>query len=450
MAVAVMPATPIRRAASAVLAASLTLTAVPAFAQARIPWPPIDGLIERPEDFVAVPQTRPAHYIVPETDCKPADPALSWTRLPRPLRELSLRQMIGQLLVVSYSGSAPDSAGVAIAQDALRRSEIGGVLTFRHNIKSADETRGVNEILVAANPLLPAMIAVDQEGGAVMRLRPSEGGPDTPSAADVAEGSIEDARKTYNEMAEALADLGFNANFGPVVDLSINPNNPVIAQFGRAYGDDPETVERYAEAFIDAHHAAGVATALKHFPGHGSSRADSHIGAIDLTSTWSPVELEPFQALIDEDEADMVMIGHLELDGVTGPGDLPASLSPVAIQTILRDTFCFDGVVVSDDLAMDAVEKRWGSADAARLMIEAGGDIALLSLSADKGMKLVTEITDSLAAKAEASPEFAAKIRYAYARVANHKLDLAERQRKAAASGAASSPAEPSAATQPD
>ncbi len=431
MAFAVMPATFIRHAASALVAASLTVNAVPALAQATIPRPPMDGLIDRGGDWVAEPPERPAGYVIPETDCEPADPAIVWASLPRPLRELSLRQMIGQLLVVSYSGTAPDSAGVAIAEGALRKSEIGGVLTFRHNIESADDTRAVNKTLSDANALLPAMIAVDQEGGAVMRLRPSEGGPDTPSAADVAEGTVEEARATYDEMATALADLGFNANFGPVVDLSVNPNNPVIAQFGRAFGDAAETVVDYARAFIDAHRAAGVATALKHFPGHGSSRADSHIGAIDLSPTWTPEEMVPFRELIAEKEADMVMIGHLSLEGVSGPGDLPASLSPIAIQKILRDTFCFEGVVVSDDLAMDAIEEHWGSPEATRLMIEAGGDIALLSLSADKGMTLVTEITDLLLAEAEADPEFATKIRRAYARVATHKLDLAERQKAA-------------------
>jgi len=436
MTVAIVPAPIIRRAAPAAVVAALVLSAAamaagPAWAQARIPMPPIDGLIQRPEGFVALPAEKPEPFVLPEAECKPVDPALAWARLPRPLRELSLREMIGQLLVVSYSGTTPDSAGVAIARDALRRSEIGGVLTFRHNIGSAEDTRAVNEILVEANPLLPAMIAVDQEGGAVMRVKPTEGGPDTPSAADVAKGSVGEARQTYAQMAQALSGLGFNANFGPVVDLNVNPDNPVIARFGRAYGDDPDTVVAYAEAFIEAHDAAGVATAVKHFPGHGSSTADSHIGAIDLSPTWSADELRPFQELIAADEIDMVMVGHLELDGVSGPGDLPASLSPTAIQTVLRDTFCFEGLVVSDDLAMDAIETRWGSPDAARLMVDAGGDIALVSLPADKGMTLVSEITDRLLGEAEASPEFADKVRRAYARIANHKLDLAERQRAA-------------------
>ncbi|MEM6761727.1 MAG: glycoside hydrolase family 3 N-terminal domain-containing protein [Pseudomonadota bacterium] len=359
-------------------------------------------------------------------ECEAPHPELAWARLPRPLRELSLREMIGQLLVVSYSGTKPTSKGVETARLALRRSEIGGVLTFRHNIASADDIRAINRLFADAHTLLPALVAVDQEGGAVMRVKPSEGGPATPSARDVAKGSLDEAAEAYAAMAKTLADLGFTANFGPVVDLEVNPANPVIARFGRAYSASVDVVVRYAKTFIDAHMDAGVATAVKHFPGHGSSTEDSHDRAIDLTATWSRQELLPFQQLIERDLVDMVMVGHLELDGVSGPGELPASLSPIAINGLLRETLCFGGVVVSDDLAMDAVESRWGSPEAARLMIEAGGDIALVSLPAGKGMELVREITEHLVAQAEQSEEFADKIRQAFARVVNHKLDVSE------------------------
>ena len=419
----------LRKPGHLAFALAATLFATSALAQAKVPSTPLDGLTQRAPGWQAVPVRRPSVIESFASGCTPADPELAWARLPVDLRELSLEAMIGQLLVISFTGKAPGDAGVAIARDALAASKIGGVLFFRHNIGTAAEVKGINAIFAKANPRLPAMIAIDQEGGAVTRVRPSEGAPATASARDVAATTPAEALKVYGEMAGVLADLGFTANFGPVVDLEVNASNPVIAKFGRSYGADPATVVQYAEAFVEAHHAAGVATALKHFPGHGSSTDDSHVGTIDLGPTWHRAEMIPFRDMIADHTADMVMIGHLKLDGLTGPDGLPASLSPVAIDTFLRDTLCFEGLVVSDDLAMDAIADTWGSAEAARLMVEAGGDVALLSLPQGKGMALVDEITTRLAAEARASTAFADRIRHAYARVVHHKLDLAEARR---------------------
>lgn len=408
------------------LASAFTLAlclSLPLPGLAEPPLRPLAGLIERPEGTPALPPARPP-FEATYADCVPPDPEIAWARLPRTLRELPLRAMIGQLLIVSYSGTTVSDRGVEIARQALRRSEIGGVLTFRYNIGSADDIRAINAAFETAHPVLPAIIDIDQEGGAVTRIKPSEGAPETPSAKDIAAGTLEEAAAAYTDMARNLAELGFTLNFGPVVDLAVNEDNPVIARFGRSYGAAPDTVAAYARTFIEAHHAHGLQTSLKHFPGHGSSSDDSHKVAIDLTPTWHRRELDPFATLIAEGVADTVMLGHLTLDGVTGPGALPASLSPNAISGLLRRDLCFGGPVVSDDLAMDAIESHWGSPEAARLMIEAGGDIALVSLPPRKGMGLVTEITDHLVEVAEASPAFADKLRRAYARVVNFKLDL--------------------------
>lgn len=410
-------------------AALMIAAAVPGLAQVVIPFPPLEGVAARPEGWQPLPPLKPSIMATFAAGCIPNSPELQWALLPKELRERSMREMIGQLLVISFSGKTADAGGVALVRDALAASEVGGVLWFRHNVGTADDVRAINALFGSAHPLLPAMIGIDQEGGAVTRVRPTEGAPTVPSARDVAASGVEAAEAIYDAMAANLSDLGFTVNFGPVVDLEVDPENPVIAAFGRAYGSDPATVVAYARAFIEGHHREGVATALKHFPGHGSSAADSHEGAIDLTRTWSRREMVPFVELMGEDGTDMIMIGHLTLDGLTGPDGLPASLSPLAIDGFLRDTLCYEGIVVSDDLVMDAISKRWGSAEAARLMVEAGGDVALVSLPADRGMALVTEITDRLEDEAERSPEFADKIRHAYARVVNHKLDMAEERR---------------------
>ncbi|MBJ3777448.1 glycoside hydrolase family 3 N-terminal domain-containing protein [Acuticoccus mangrovi] len=412
------------------MAVALSLaTAGAAMAQARIPFPPIDGLIIRSDDYQPLPHPKPGLVATFAAGCIPTSPELAWAALPRSLREVPIEEMIGQLLVISFSGKTVKDPGVALAAREIADGSIGGVLYFRHNVGSAADVRAVNALFTDAHPDLPAMIAIDQEGGAVMRVKPSEGAPATPSARDIATTSPAEARGAYLAMADNLADLGFTTNFGPVVDLEVNPDNPVIARFGRAYGAEPKAVIAYAEAFIEAHHEAGIGTALKHFPGHGSSTADSHEGAIDLNATWSRREMVPFRELIRRHEVDMVMIGHLDLDGLSGPGGLPASLSPNAIDVFLRDTLCYGGLVVSDDLAMDAVSARWSPEEAALKMVEAGGDIALLSLSGKTGMAPVKEITRRLAAAAAADPKIADKIRYAYARVVHHKLDFAEKRR---------------------
>ena len=386
---------------------------------------PIDGLLARAPDWRPTPPRKPTLAQSFASECLPVDPELAWFRLPASLRAVPLEAMIGQLLVVSYGGTQPGDPGVRHAREAIADSRIGGVLTFRHNIASASDIAAVNAAFAAANTALPAMIAVDQEGGLVMRVKPSEGAPATPSASDIADGPPGAARAAYDDMAASLAQLGFTANFGPVVDLAVNPSNPVIARFGRSYGADPGTVTRYATLFARAHREAGVGTALKHFPGHGSSTDDSHEGAIDLTPTWSRTELVPFRDMIAEGEADMIMVGHLTLDGLTDDG-LPASLSGEAIDGFLRETLCYGGVVVSDDLAMDAISAKWDPVRAVTMMVEAGGDIALLSLAAGQGYETIERITRALAEHAAGSPEFADRIRHAYARVANLKLDLAE------------------------
>ncbi|WP_157961835.1 glycoside hydrolase family 3 N-terminal domain-containing protein [Acuticoccus kandeliae] len=412
--------------------------AAPAHAQVKIPFPPLDGLIERDAAYQPLPLEKPGIVETFATSCSPTHPELFWASLPRPLREVPLREMIGQMLMISFSGNTADSAGVTIAANALAASEVGGVLYFRHNIGSAADVKAINARLEAARPDLPPFIAIDQEGGAVMRLKPSEGAPDTPSARDVAAKSLDEAAEIYGEMAANLAEMGFTVNFGPVVDVEVNPNNPVISRFGRSYGADIDTVVDYAEAFVDAHRAAGVATSLKHFPGHGSSTDDSHDGAIDLTRTWSRREMVPFRDMIRDREADMIMIGHLMLDEVSGPEGLPASLSPNAIDRVLRQTLCFDGLVVSDDLSMDAISDHWDAPEAARRMVLAGGDIALLSLPGDKGMALVGEVIDRLEQEALASDVFADKIRHAYARIVHHKLDLAEARQLSTRTGTGS------------
>jgi beta-N-acetylhexosaminidase len=220
----------------------------------------------------------------------------------------SLEDMAGQMVMVGFTGDSADAAGVRAVREQVARGEIGGVMFLRTNVASLTAVRGINRSLIAARPWLPPFIALDQEGGQIERLTAAVGFAEIPSARAVAAQTPDRARVIYAGLADDLARLGFNVNFGPVVDLDLNPDNPIIARYGRAYGADPVEVVARASAFVEAHHDAGIATSLKHFPGHGSSTEDTHDGFVDVTGLWQPVELAPYQAMIDAGLADMVVV----------------------------------------------------------------------------------------------------------------------------------------------
>ena len=225
-------------------------------------------------------------------------------------------------------------------------------------------------------------------------------------------------------MANGIAGEGCTVNFGPVADLNINPNNQVIAKFGRSYGKSAKTVADYDEAFITAHHDAGLLTALKHFPGHGSSTADSHEGFVDISKTWSPTELSPYKTLFAGGYDDFVMVGHL-FDNAYPPAKstdpMPASLSPEWIDSVLRGQLGFTGAVISDDLEMGAIRQMFQSKDNLAIVrdtvvhaVNAGVNVLLFSNTAAYDPALGTKIQQILIAEAQADPAFAKKIEASY------------------------------------
>ena len=278
----------------------------------------------------------------------------------------------------------------------------------------------------AAAPELAPFITLDQEGGAVERLTKDVGFDEISNAATIAaRNSPQEAEAIYARMAADIANEGFSVNFGPVADLNTNPDNQIIARFGRAFSDDPAVVTGYDAAFIRAHRAAGLVTALKHFPGHGSSTADSHEGFVDISATWDASELQPYRALIGEDMADMVMVGHLyHADYADEDGETPSSLSPRWIDGVLRGELGFDGVVISDDLEMGAIREHFTLEETVTKAVRAGMDILLFSNTADYRPGLADEVLAILLAEAEADPAFAARIQESYERIVALKARL--------------------------
>lgn len=331
----------------------------------------------------------------------------------------TLEQMAGQMIVVGFQGDDADDASVKALRDEIAASRIGGVMLLKTNIKSLDAVAAMNAAFRAASPDLPPFITVDQEGGAVERLTRDVGFKEIPAASRIAANNTpEQAEAIYGTMAKSIADLGFSVNFGPVADVNLNPDNQVIAKFGRSYSADPAVVAAYDKAFIRAHHAAGMLTALKHFPGHGSSTADSHQGFVDITDTWTDSELDPYRTLIADGAVDMIMIGHLYHAGYADKGSqTPASLSRQWITGVLRETLGFDGVVISDDLEMGAIREHYNLRDTVTLAVRAGTDVLLFSNTAKYHAGLGQEILDILVAEAAADPEFAARIEQSYDRI---------------------------------
>ena len=343
--------------------------------------------------------------------------------------DVDLDQMIGQTIMVGFSGRDEHDQGVSGVRDQLAKGVIGGVVLYPENIVSGEQLRLLTAFLTHANSKLVPFIAVDQEGGMVQRLGPRSGYARYPSARGMAReakaGTLDTARDRYQAMAKELATAGINVNFGPVVDLSVNPWNTVIARRKRSFGADAETVSTLARTFITAHREANVATVAKHFPGHGSSWSDSHKTLPDIASSWTEAELQPYAALSHDGLLDMVMVGHLYHPRFSDGEKLPASLSANAIHALRADGYIgFKGVVVSDDLEMGAVSERFSLEDRVVKAINAGVDLLVLSnvksRDPDLGAKIHAIISDGV--RDGSIPR--ARIEAAYRRIAALKQRL--------------------------
>ena len=292
----------------------------------------------------------------------------------------SLRDMIGQMLMLGFKGQSPKDKGSKNVHDLLKSKQIGGLIFMGRNMASKKQiTELVLHLKKAAPNSLPPFLAIDQEGGQVQRLKEQHGFTPIPTASSIARGNDQIlALQTYQTLADELDKAGFNVNFGPVVDLNIVPDNPIIGARERSYGRSVETVKTFSSAFILAHRQNKILTSLKHFPGHGSSWTDSHEQFVDLTKSWKPQELAPYKQMIKDNMVDMVMVGHLYHPKFSDGDKLPASLSLRAIEGVLRKEIGYQGLVITDDLGMGAIKKYFDFDDALIKAVKAGNDILLI------------------------------------------------------------------------
>lgn len=335
---------------------------------------------------------------------RPVDPALS--------------ARIGELLLVGFRGTEVEDN--AELRHLLCDLNVGGIILYERdvptrgprNISSPEQVKRLTADLRAlardCAGRVP-LIAADNEGGAVMRLNARAGYPPTLGHAEL--GEADDVALTELEarrIGRMLRDAGIDWNLAPVVDVAANPFNTVLVQAGRTFSQSPERVTAHARAYLRGMRAAGILTALKHFPGHGSSFEDSHLGFVDVTKTADlTAELVPYRALIGEGLVDAVMTAHVFNRNVDRRH--PATLSPATISGLLRKELGFTGLVVSDDLLMEGIVSRYGIEEAAVLALQAGVDLLLLShntLARDQSAteRVLTAIRQALAA-GRLSPE---------------------------------------------
>ncbi|MEL7429186.1 MAG: glycoside hydrolase family 3 N-terminal domain-containing protein [Pseudomonadota bacterium] len=284
--------------------------------------------------------------------------------------------MAGKLLVIGFPGSTTNAGSAKALAGHIAAGRAGGALFLRHNIKSGKDAKALARSFVGADR--SSLIAIDQEGGKVQRLGSKQGFTAMPTARWVAGNkSVAEAKALYAKAGRELKAAGFNMNMAPSVDVH-DPKNPVIGKYGRSFSTDVERISAYAGAFVDGFAAAGVACSIKHFPGHGSSRGDSHDGFVDITSTWKSAELVPFQRL--GAKSPMVMGGHLFHPEFSN-GKSPVTFSQKALVSKLRQGLGYQGVILTDDLDMGAIRKSFQLKEAIILALAAGNDLLLLSNS---------------------------------------------------------------------
>ncbi len=286
-------------------------------------------------------------------------------------KEMNVREMVGQMFVVSVGGTEPDY----YIEKMVRERNIGGVLLFGYNMKSEEQvkalTGSLQKLSMRTAPAIPLFVGVDQEGGEVAS---APWVATQPAAAEVGgRGDPAEARAIAEGIGADLLKAGVNTDFAPVADTGFG------AAIGtRAFGEDPALVSPMVKASVEGFDAAGVVASAKHFPNHGPAQSDSHVSLPVVehdAATIESYDLPPFRAAV-EAGVPMVMVGHLIYPAIDP--EKPASLSPKAIG-MLREDLDFGGVVVTDDLAMEGANGGEPPARAAVEAVKAGADLLIIS-----------------------------------------------------------------------
>ncbi|ORY00864.1 glycoside hydrolase [Basidiobolus meristosporus CBS 931.73] len=310
------------------------------------------------------------------------------------------KSQVGQLLIAGFHGLTPD----ADITDLIQNHNLGSVILFSRNIGSAEQLRKLTYDLqlIAKNAghARPLFICADQENGVVQRL--GEAGTFMPgNMALGAVDSLELTQRVAVATAKELLALGVNWNLCPSLDVNNNPANPVIGV--RSFGEDPEKVGRLGCAAIRGQQSVGIPTSIKHFPGHGDTATDSHLGLPVIAKSLEDLEkleLIPFQQAISSANPASVMIAHISLPAIIAKSksgsDLPASIAREVSHDLLRVKMGYKGLIVPDCLEMDAVDKTFGAGVGALMSLKAGNDMAMVSHTYAKQKQAIQLIRGAL------------------------------------------------------
>lgn len=300
------------------------------------------------------------------------------------LERMTIEEKTGQLLIVYFNGPSLSFE----LKEMINEFHVGGIILYAITENIENPVQVANLINAAQKEALthgagiPLFVAIDQEGGIVSRL--TEGVTVFPGNMAVgATGSLKYARLMAVVIAKELKALGINMNFAPVVDVNNNPDNPIIGI--RSFGSSPEQVAGFGEAMINAYKRHGVVPVAKHFPGHGDTAIDSHVGLPIIQHNLNRlknVELLPFQKAVDVD-VPAIMTAHVKVPTLENGEGLPATMSHSILTGLLRCRMGFEGLIITDSLGMGALDKTYGIMNATYMAFQAGADILLFG--ADKG-----------------------------------------------------------------
>lgn len=305
---------------------------------------------------------------------------------------MTLEQKVGELFHVGFSGTHVTEELARLITDA----HVGGVIYFSRNITSPASVAGISEEVqeLADDEVAPLALSVDEEGGSVTRI---SGGVHLPGHMAIgATGDPRYAREAGSVAGGQLADVGITMNLAPVLDVNVDPENPVIGS--RSFGDDPSKVGRFGSAYIDGLQGQGVSACAKHFPGHGDTSVDSHLDlpVIDHDlERLHDVELAPFKRAIDHG-VDSIMTAHVSFPAIESDADRPATLSRTVLTELLREELGFAGLIVTDCLEMDAIADGVGTVEGAIRAIEAGADVLIVSHSPSSQRAAIDAVVDAV------------------------------------------------------
>lgn len=310
-------------------------------------------------------------------------------KIKKMVNDLTLEEKVSQLIIPSIRGDNVTNCKQSY-KDILNKYSFGGIILFKENISNTNQTiKLINDLQNSSK--IPLLIGVDQEGGSVTRL--TTGTSFIGNMALTATNNADNAYTVGKIMGQELKSLGFNLDFAPSLDINNNPSNPVIGI--RSFSDDPEIVSTFGKKMIEGLKEANIIPTVKHFPGHGDTETDSHIGLPLINKTYDELkklELRPFKDNISD--VDILMTAHImfpEIEKETYVSikdgkeiTLPATLSKTIITDILKTDLNYQGLVITDALDMDAISKHFNKEDVFKLAINSGVDLLLMPIDINK------------------------------------------------------------------